>query len=444
MGKLLDRIRQKPLWPALLGSFLVYLIPIYTVHISLPFGAILWAQTFADDTEIGWKAANIAAALAIQLLAAMVIYWCIKGPVWRWIAPVLMLPVLFFIIQFSYLLIIPSIFLIERVAERESGDWPVVCSIADAEVAPVHARPSARLESAAEVWLVSGGERYALLSMPDCQVSDLPIGIFRTTIDQVIPRGGAIYRFAQRETGVERVFVLPPGGAGQVLETPEGLKHWRPVLAQDGSRMAWLERQRSQAGTDVWIRVRGLGRGDERTTRLRMDRPASVELLALDGDRFLARRNGKDIVVIDADGIVEPIAGGPDIGGEPTQNFARVSAGWVGWEIYRDQGRHRIAWSLAGRRGFHEVPLGRGIRSVSASPDGRFLAVGVGPSLNIGTVKDSVYVLQAADGREIFRRQYARYTGSIPVFLGDGHLAMTVPEDGRVRIEVLRVPAAER
>jgi hypothetical protein len=68
------------------------------------------------------------------------------------------------------------------------------------------------------------------------------------------------------------------------------------------------------------------------------------------------------------------------------------------------------------------------------------IAIGVGPNLSIGSVKDSVYVLRASDGVEIFRRFFPPYTRSRPVFLGNHYFALTTVEAGAISIEVLEVP----
>jgi hypothetical protein len=46
------------------------------------------------------------------------------------------------------------------------------------------------------------------------------------------------------------------------------------------------------------------------------------------------------------------------------------------------------------------------------------VAVSTTSSLNIGRVKDSVFVLSAVDGREVFRRFISRYSRTSVVFLG--------------------------
>ena len=77
--------------------------------------------------------------------------------------------------------------------------------------------------------------------------------------------------------------------------------------------------------------------------------------------------------------------------------------GWVAWDGYRDTGRYRVAWDIQGAKGLHEIPKGRGITSVSVSPSGRLIAISVTTNLNIGSVRDAVYVLRTSDGREVFR-----------------------------------------
>jgi hypothetical protein len=74
------------------------------------------------------------------------------------------------------------------------------------------------------------------------------------------------------------------------------------------------------------------------------------------------------------------------------------------------------------------------------SPDAQLIAIGVGPNLSIGSVKDSVYVLRASDGVEVFRRFFPPYTRSRSAFLGNRYFALTTVEADAIAVEVLEVP----
>jgi len=432
---------------AVLGSFCVYLLPLLSVHITMPWGVALWMEVFryAEDRGAAWLALDIGFAALVQLAAGGLIYWTVRR--WHWgrgLLLVALVPVFLAVVNAGYLYGIPTLILVEREPGEAHGDWAVACAVADAEVAPMEYGPTATLESASEAWIVIEGERYGLLTPAGCTVRDLPISIFRTTVAQVIPGGGALYRTSDPQTGVESIFVLPPGGAPVPLEKPATDGYWHPILAADALAVAWISREPGQDGRGVgWsIHLRPIGAPEEPKIDLRMDRPASIELIAFDrlDGRFLARRNGKEIVTIDGDGRIAPEPQAPDIAIHPTQRYRKIGAGWVSWEIYRDRGRHRLVWSLPAGEGVHELPLGRGIGHVSVSPDGQMIAIGVGLNLSIGSVKDSVYVLRASDGVEIFRRFFPPYTRSRPAFLGNRYFALTTVEAGAISIEVLEVP----
>jgi hypothetical protein len=227
------------------------------------------------------------------------------------------------------------------------------------------------------------------------------------------------------------------------------VKYWRPVLSRDAARIAWIERRRSpgRSKTRWLVRIRLVGTNTiERTIEVRMGRPAALYLIAFDAEksRFLARRNEREFVTIDGTGGVTPLAQAPRHTTHPTQRYLRLDSGWVSWDVYRDKGRSRVAWHLQGRAGLHEVPKGRGINAVSVSGDGRLIAISVGGNLRIGTVKDAVYAIRAADGKELYRRFLPAHARSQPTFLGQDHLAFTAMDGDIPVVKILTVPPREK
>lgn len=430
---------------AVAASFAVYLLPVFTVHISIPWGAVLVLEVtrLAGDREILWLVMDLGFALMLQGAAGGLVYWAIGG--WRWWRAFILIaaiPGFFWVLQVGYQLAIPTLFLIEDEQHGDHGNWPVACTVEDAEIAHVNAGPGLALERAEEAWLRSGASEYGLLSMPDCQIRSLPVAISRTVIKQVAPGGGGLFTLS--EPGGPLIhYVLAPGGSPQILKRPTGKEYWKPVLANDGASVAWIERERSadKIGTKWRIRLRGLD-GIERVVELKIDRPASYELNAVDtDDRFTATRNGSEFVSIDGNGVITPEPFAPDPATQPTQYYRRLEGGWVSWDVYRDDNEpHRVVWALPAGQGLHEVLKGRGIRAISPSPDGRLIAISVGPNTRIGSVKDSLYVLRTADGAEVFRHILPPYSRSVPAFLGNGHLAITVNQD----VQVLEVPTGIR
>jgi hypothetical protein len=73
-------------------------------------------------------------------------------------------------------------------------------------------------------------------------------------------------------------------------------------------------------------------------------------------------------------------------------------------------------------------------------PGGRYVALSVTTSLSIGSVADSVYVLRAADGAQVFRRFLPRYARSAVAFPRDDLFAYTEWDGARAAIVVLRLP----
>lgn len=444
---------KRSLIVAVIGSFAVYLLPVVTPHVTTLFGTVLWAELSRGGEARGfaWLAANLALAICLQAAAGAIIYWAVRRvSLIRVLALAATIPVFFYAMSIGYLMAIPTFFLIEREARDAHGDWPVACSVPGAELAADSGGPDAPLLGAGEAWLIKRGTEpnthsLALLASASCVTRDLGIDLFRTTVRQTIPGGGALYAVLDRGANQPRLMVRAPGGAVHALAPPAGVKYWQPVLSADGARIAWLERGRRDARPRVhWlIKVRPVdGARVERTIVVKMVRPASLRLIGFDADnaRFLVRQNERRFALVDASGGLRPLAEAPKAPAHPTHRLLRLKAGWVSWDVYRDEGRSRLAWHLNGREGLHEVPKGRGINAVSVSPDGRMIAVSVGPNLRIGSVKDAVYVIRAADGTELYRRFLSAYSRSQPAFLGNRRLAYTDTSGAEPVVRVLEVP----
>jgi len=120
--------------------------------------------------------------------------------------------------------------------------------------------------------------------------------------------------------------------------------------------------------------------------------------------------------------------------------FLSFDKGWVAWDAYRDSEPYRVAWSLANRRGTHQVLKGRGITSVAVNPNGTYVAVSTTTSLNIGHIKDAVYVLRTSDGAEVWRRYLPAYARSSVQFLGNQYFAYTDWDGVHASVRVLSLP----
>ncbi len=449
----MTRIAKRPIAVAVIGSFAVYLLPIVTPHVTVTWGVALWVEVTraASARGIAWLAANLCLALVVQTAAGGIIYWAARRPsIVRGLTILATVPLFYFGLTAGYLLAIPTFFLVEGERQGEHGDWAVVCTVPSAALAASTGGPDAPLVHAKEAWLIKRGpdpnaRALALLTSTDCATRALPLTTFRTMIRQTVPGGGALYGVSEKGSGKWRLFVQTPGGASHALKAPDDVKYWRPVLSRDAARIAWIERRRaSRRSKTRWlVRIQLVGAAAmERTIEVAMDRPAALYLIAFDAEksRFLARRNEREFVTIDGAGEIVPVARAPRHRTHPTHRYLRLDSGWVSWDVYRDKGRARVAWHLNGRAGLHEVPKGRGIRAVSVSADGRLIAVSVGGNLRIGSVKDAVYVIRAADGKELYRRFLPAYARSQPAFLGHDHLAFTAMDGDKPVVRILKVP----
>src|SRR5437762_5173883 len=65
-------------WIAAIGSFGVYAVPLVGPHAAWFLGESL-LQGFGSNPQIAWMVANVAVAIAVQVLAGVVLYWSLGG-----------------------------------------------------------------------------------------------------------------------------------------------------------------------------------------------------------------------------------------------------------------------------------------------------------------------------------------------------------------------------
>src|SRR5262249_32921044 len=102
----------------------------------------------------------------------------------------------------------------------------------------------------------------------------------------------------------------------------------------------------------------------------------------------------------------------------------------LSWDRYRDDGPPQVSWNANGQSHTHHVLKGRVTNSVAMTPAGDLVAISVGTGLNIGRIRDSIYVLRTADETEVFRRYLPMYTRT-PIFFPTDNL-MVYTADGQV------------
>jgi hypothetical protein len=112
---------------------------------------------------------------------------------------------------------------------------------------------------------------------------------------------------------------------------------------------------------------------------------------------------------------------------------------WIGWDAYVEDSRYRLGWSTQAGHGQYEAPKGRSITSGAMDARGRYVALSTTTSLNIGTITDTVLVLRAGDGKEVFRKALPMYARSQVAFIGDTFFAYSDIDGTRSKTRVLRI-----
>ena len=446
-----NKPRRPALFKAAAASFGVYLLPLIGPHGALPIGVAVWAEFFElrGDREALWLAVDAALVAAIQLAALGLFYWMLRGRrAWRWLALLPAVPGFIMALNLSYQIAVPRYFLVAPDAAPEQGHWGVACSVPGVWLHPVSAGPGLAFERAREV-LISRWDapRNARLTMPGCAVTPVagvPEGV-GGEIGYAVPGGFVLHRAQDPASGEVRHWYVAPGAEAVELAAPPEADY-QPILSADGGTVAWFHKLRGEnrAVLEYRVRLETPATGATRTVTLDLAKRTSYRLLAFDARSgvLTVAKNYDEMMAVDLAGKTR---WGPDgfagFGGVEN-NARRVGDGWVAWDSLRENAPYRLAWSLAGGAGSHQVPKGRGISAVAVDPDGKLIAVSVSTSARVtwGDVDDAVYVMRAVDGAEIYRRYLPPYSRTQLAFLGPHYLAMTRNEAGESRVDVLQVP----
>ena len=446
-------LNRKVVWTALIASFSVYLMPLASVHVVFVWGWALGAEIFTSESGRGplWLAADLGLAVVLQAGAFVLFAWIFSGRAWRWLALVPAVPVFVAALNSAYFLVFPAYFLIEAETAQEVGDWPVACRIEDATLLQVRQPALPDLARAQEAWVGSATTpgTWRLLRGTDCQLEETAHRrpVERGSLNAVAAGGAAIFTAYVGDPAVTSYWHLDPAsGAATELTPPEKARYWSLELSRDGKAVGWIESRRVGQNWERRLKTREVATGRERDVLLRGLNLGQPEILALDGFEggvMVSLYPGR-VIGFDAEGSQ---AWGPIDTGEIKhvgQYFMRLDGGWVAWEIYRDKGRVRFVWDLPSGAGRREVPKGSGITDLAVSPDGALIAVSTSTNLNIGGVRDSLFVLRTRDGAEVYRRFLRKYTRTRMAFLGPRHLAVTRVDldKGGGWVEVLEVPEA--
>jgi hypothetical protein len=447
------RVRRRRFAKLLAGSLLVYAVPLVGPHASwLVVEALIADVTRASGHKpLGWIVLDFAAALVAQGALALLLAWVLAR---RGAARVALLiasaPVFFCTLEWTYLWLLPSYFLIDPDIAREIADWPTECFVVDVALATVRTPPDLPLERAARAWVTqSAGTFYALLD--SCAVAAaVDPGAAPLTAPFVLADGRAIFgtwdRGASRQT-----WWYAPGGAAAVarLPTPADPDRSVPILSDDGKWVAWKQYDPAARTPPLaeQIVLRSLDGARERVVTLPPPGRAEVELLGADvnADRLTLFEHEyptrkSSLVALNLAGASLGVLAAPGGVAAQSTTLLRVGEGWVAWDAYREEGRYRLHWHTANGAGAHEVPLGRSITAVDADPSGSYIAISTTTALNIGRIRDSVFVLRTSDGIEVFRRYFPTYTRSRVAFLGDSRFAFDDREGEHFGVRVLEIP----
>jgi hypothetical protein len=423
---------------AAVASFSIYLIPLVGPHAAWLLGEVLFRRQPGQSPR--WLAANWAVALGLQLLAFGCFRWFFGKPRWLRAVPLLLaFTIVVLVLQSVLLALIPAFFLEEADVRAENISWPTVCTAAGVF--------QTALSTPAELWVRHSTPEnpYAVLTMPACQLTDVPLpqprfqpgaGVdFMIDPTSVIPGGRAVVR--KTETRGRTSWFVATGALLSPLDTPAGdTGATQPLLSQDGVWTGWLEPVPG-SGPPLLYRVVLRARDRERIVDLSGLGPATYVLEGLDvkSEEVMLWRTDR-LVAAGFDGRLKKEYAVPSAARPQPSTYRHAGNYWLAWDAYRDAEPYRLEWSLPFGAGSHRVPLGRTIHAAAFDPSGRWIAVSVGTSLNIGKARDAVYILSSVDGHEVFRKYLPPFTRSPVAFLDGGFFAYS-ELDG---VHLLRVP----
>jgi len=410
-------MRSKSLYAALL-SFGIYLFPLVGPHTFFLLGELCWRELTRGEREPLWIAAEVGLAMLLQVIAFVGVYYLFKEPTaLRIVLFSAAVPLAGIATEFAYLVYIPSIFLIEDDRAPEKGRWAVECSAQ--EVALIDIAHPAGSFVWSEMLVQAPDGTYKLMRIPGCELIPLEIPRatvqpggrvdFTTSINYFVPGHGVIFSKQETATGT---FTWNHLVNGRITPLPGLHPAAVPILSTDGKWVAWIERESIAIepidGDEPPLQV-NVGNFNTWSYTLRTVNMQQEEIELVNSDQR---------IVFGLDGKIKSSAGLP---------FA--------WDRYREDGPYRVSWNVSGNSVTHNVLKGRSINSAAMTPSGDLIAVSVGTALNIGQIRDSVYVLRANDKTELFRRYLRRYARTPVYFPTEDLMAYTEER----KVVVLRV-----
>jgi len=446
--------RRSALLKAFVASLGVYLIPVIGPHALWLLGEHLYSGVARSGPEhpLAWTAVEWALAISLQAVAGTLSYWFFARPRWWRLLPLAAcVPIFFVLVEWAYLLAIPSRFLIEQDTAPESGDWKSVCAVADMSLATVRSAPDVSLEHAGEAWLSGTGVNdYTVLAMPGCRkyAVELSHASPSTTLPFVLPGGRCLFNTWDNKTAQTHWWFYDTSSR-PLRHPPADPNRVAPILSNDGNWVAWLEYVPGVTVPPLPQRVVIRSLRDDRERLVSLPPPGRSDFVLLSANMdaeeltfyehdYASRESSLTMLGLDGAQRGQPIvASGVD---PQATTFLRADTGWVAWDAYRETEPYRVAWSLPKGNGTHRVPKGRGITAVAVSPGGTYVAVSTSTSLNIGHIQDAVYVLRVSDGKTLWRRNLPTYARSSVAFLGENLFAYTDWDGTHATVRVLQIP----
>ncbi len=343
----------------------------------------------------------------------------------RWLLPA---PLALFVTLFVPRLVsevIPTYYLSSKDTSPPK-DLPVVCARAGRFEDLIQRPADVHID---EPWLVYG----SLLEMPGCGMKRVDLHVPVSGDDFAGPGGRLLFVTTDEHQRRQWWYYGGPGSAQIRLQGG-----WNRILSSDGELVAWLD----------WSRRGGP------PSQVVLSTPtgplyANVELPPLKGWISLVTANPQaNRIILRAVDVPEP--GKWESGNDSFYEFgmdgrkhwgpwAPVEAatgdqnglrllptGWIAWRSGHPNSlkvTQRIVWCVAKRCGSREVHKGRIIHSVDVDAEGRFIAVG--EEARIGRLTGVVYVIDTANGTEVFRRYLSRYSRPVVRFPGRGFIAFS-------------------
>ncbi len=424
---------MKRWWLAFGLSFAVYLLPIAGPHAAWLLGEVHvqdWSS--ASDKPVAWRLADLSVALALQGVAFGILLWALARPR-RLVVFLLVLPAMEVFVLATYLLVIPSRFLIEPDTAPELNTLAEHCAVPQASLAAVRGPADLPSLTVREWWLQFPDARYGLMRAADCSVTmatwpqpvvqpggrvDFLIGVV-----SYVPGAGTIVERQEPATGARTWWLAErPDAPLRPLLAPDG-QETPPMLSSDGTAVVW---HRVVRESDPPVRSRLVVRpvadaARETVVDLSPFGPASYSLAAFDAaSRTVTIWRNEELTVVTLDGAVSSTLTADQVRPQPGTFLIRPPDATVAWDAYQERDPYRITWSTARGRGSYTLPKGRSFADAALEPSRGLVAFSATTTLSIGDTADLLAIVNAADGRDVYRRYLARYSRSPTVFFDGG------------------------